>query len=127
LTKSGQVRPPEATPTNLLTASGIQPEIEQVSNQLDNLIESINGLIGKTQPLLDQPAPRVDRSENLSLPISLASAREELTGENLDSGYETSENLTGPYTAQNLSRMEYGLVQLMQAVRRLGRDIRSAL
>jgi hypothetical protein len=121
------MRPPEATPTNVLAASGIKPEIEQVSNQLDNLIESINGLIEKTQPLLDQPAPRVERSENLSSPISLASAREELTGENLDRGYETSENLTGPYTAQNLSRMEYGLVQLMQAVRRLGRDVRSAL
>ncbi len=128
LNKSGPARRPEAAQASALAASGIEPEIEQVSNQLDDLIESINGLIEKTQPLLNQPP-----SEGQALSAEPPAAPAPLTAE---SGYNTGEEtgtdenadtgVTGPYSAQNLSRMEYGLVQLLQAARRLGRDVRSA-
>lgn len=47
-------------------------------------------------------------------------------GDETGNDEDADTDVTGPYSAQNLSRMEYGLVQLMQAARRLGRDVRSA-
>ncbi|MFN8465025.1 MAG: hypothetical protein U0X20_05715 [Caldilineaceae bacterium] len=126
LSKSGQTRRPDAAPASAVAASGIEPDIEQVSNQLDDLIDSINGLLERTQPLLEQPASQVVPAEAPFTPTSPTALDDYSAGD--DSGVEESADtgVTGPYSAQNLSRMEYGLVQLMQAVRRLGRDVRSA-
>ena len=126
LSKGGQARRPDATPANAVAAAGIEPEIEQVSNQLDDLIDSINGLIERTQPLLEQPASQVAPSPPPFASTSPTAVGDYGAGD--DSGTEegVDAGISGPYSAQNLSRMEYGLVQLMQAVRRLGRDVRSA-
>ena len=128
LSKSGQAKRPAAAQASALAASGIEPEIEQVSNQLDELIESINGLIEKTQPLLDQPP-----SQEQALPAAPSAAPPPFAaesgynaGEETDTGEDEDTGVTGPYSAQNLSRMEYGLVQLLQSARRLGREVRSA-
>jgi hypothetical protein len=92
------------------------------------LIASLNGLIEKTQPLLEEPAetggapaslPATRAPENMSFPASApAAAGEDEPGEAA---------ISGPYAARNLSRMEYAVVQLMQSMRRLGRDVRSTL
>lgn len=130
----GQPRRQEPAQANSLAASGIEPEIEQVSNQLDDLIESINGLIERTQPLLDQPQRQAPLVEIPATSPNPTAAGANSAGADFGAGFgaeegegeEAGTGVTGPYSAQNLSRMEYGLVQLMQAVRRLGSDVRSA-
>ena len=126
LSKSGQARRPDAAPASAVAASGIEPEIEQVSNQLDDLIDSINGLIERTQPLLEQPASQAAPAETPSTSTSPTAVGDYSAGDDSGTEEDVDTGVTGPYSAQNLSRMEYGLVQLMQAVRRLGRDVRSA-
>ena len=137
--KNGAVTRQAGPQAAALAAAGLDPEIEQVSNQLDDLIESLNGLIEKTQPLLQQSvsgstsgvspgssaaagALPLAGERNLDAPLSAAELpNEQITGEDM-----TGQGVTGPYTARNLSRTEYAMVQLMQAARRLGRDLRSA-
>jgi hypothetical protein len=86
-----------------LTAAGIQPGIQRVSGELDNLLVSLQGLIDTTDPLLDKT-----------------------TGEDAASGSATPEPaVTGPYEARNLSRGEFAMVRLMQSARQFGRDLRS--
>jgi hypothetical protein len=138
LSKNGNA--PARSPQPAATAvpvTGLEPEIEQVSNQLGNLIASLNGLIEKTQPLLDPPAetggapaslpvattPAQRAPDNRSFPASAPDPRPADAGED-----EPGEGaISGPYAARNLSRMEYAVVQLMQSMRRLGRDVRSTL
>ncbi len=126
LTKSGQPKREEAVQASALAASGLEPELEQVSNQLDDLIKSINGLIERTQPLLDQPVGRAPAAETPSTPAIPAAMDDYSAADDLGSEEDADTGVTGPYSAQNLSRMEYGFVQLLQAVRRVGRDVRSA-
>jgi hypothetical protein len=128
LSKSGQASRPEAAQASALTASGIEPEIEQVSNQLDDLIQSINGLIERTQPLLDQPPSQGQAlsADPPAAPAPVSDISDYNPGDETGNDEDAGSDVTGPYSAQNLSRMEYGLVQLMQAARRLGRDVRSA-
>ena len=128
LSKSGQASRPEAAQASALTASGIEPEIEQVSNQLDDLIQSINGLIERTQPLLDQPPSQGQAlsADPPAAPAPVSAMSDYNPGDETGNDEDADTDVTGPYSAQNLSRMEYGLVQLMQAARRLGRDVRSA-
>lgn len=124
LSKSPQAKRLETVQPSALAASGIEPEIEQVSNQLDDLIDSLNGLIEQTQPLLDQQPPQAQPVEPPAAPAPFAPIGDDSAGE--EPGTDEEAGISGPYSAQNLSRMEYGLVQLMQAARRLGRDVRSA-
>ena len=126
LSKSGQAMRPEPAQTKAVAASGIEPDIEQVSNQLDGLIDSINGLIERTQPLLEPPVNQAPLAETTATSVSPAAQGGHGAGDDSDIDESVDTGVTGPYSAQNLSRMEYGLVQLMQAVRRLGRDVRSA-
>jgi hypothetical protein len=112
----------------------LEPEIEQVTNQLDDLIQSINGLIEKTAPLLEQPdsgGASADTGSSTDgrtlaplaiLPPTADTADAEMIDDDTD-----SQDVTGPYTARNLSRTEYATVQLMQATRRLGRRVRHYL
>jgi hypothetical protein len=126
LSNSGQAMRPEPAQTKAVAASGIEPEIEQVSNQLDDLIDSINGLIERTQPLLEPPVNQAPLAQAPATSVSPAAQGGHGAGDDSDIDESVDTGVTGPYSAQNLSRMEYGLVQLMQAVRRLGRDVRSA-
>lgn len=126
LSKNTPARHTDAAQASALAAPGIEPEIEQVSNQLDDLIESINGLIERTQPLLDQPVQQAPPTRTPATPAGPIAADDYDTGGDFGTEEDTASGVTGPYSAQNLSRMEYGLVQLMQAARRLGREVRSA-
>ena len=104
---SAAISPTAAT---AVAAEGIEPELQQVAEQLDSVLASLDGLLKDGPPLLqDASSGQPGATVRTSAPA----------------GETGGSDLPGPYTARNLSRGEYSVVRLMQAVRRLGRDVRS--
>jgi hypothetical protein len=88
---------------NTVAAAGIQPGIQRVSGELDNLLVSLQRLIATTDPLLENTAPEA----------------------RADADVLAAPAVSGPYAARNLSRGEYAVVRLMQSARQFGRDLRA--
>ena len=93
---------------------GIQPGIQRVSGQLDHLMNSLQGLIDTTGPIL---AAQTDEPPAGSAQAGARSAAAAQGAPELP--------VTGPYAAENLSRVEFTVVRLMQSARQVGRDLRS--
>ena len=104
---------PAAAGARGVEAQGIQPGIQRVSGELDNLVNSLQGLIATTDPLLNAGADKA--GEESSGPAAQAGAAQG----------PPQLPVTGPYAAENLSRVEFTVVRLMQSARQVGRDLRS--
>lgn len=92
---NGSQAPGAGAATHAIPAEGIQPGIQRVSGELDDLVVSLQGLIETTDPLLES------------------------TGDAGAVGTSDSP------PAESLSRSEQAVVRLMQSARRFGRDLRS--